>query len=1119
MSGAYNSWACGQTKRRECTEGTRVQELDRLKTWVRHPSSSPIYWMNGMAGTGKTTIAFTLCQELDATNELAASFFCTRLLPECRNVQLIIPAVAYQLAQFSRPFRYALSNALAKDQATDKRELGLQLRTLIANPLETVRHTLPARILVVIDALEECEDDDSIGRILDLLAPSATHLPVRFLVSSRPEHQIYRRMMKQVGGNPDAKLVLHELDPDEVKHDIEAYVKRELRDVSLTDEQWKGVLERCGVLFIYASTACRFIELGHRMGSYEEAVNMVLGLSLGGDGGIEKELDKLYTTILETAFNGPLVNQAHRKRMKEILDTIICAQVPMTTEALAGLLELKSAEHANALLQPLFSPVNVAEDTKIAATLHASFPDFMLSRHRSAGFYCAAPEHHIAMTQACLKRIRENPIGDLDERADRAVSPALLYACCHWAAHPELAGQSEDLQKSVVDVLSARLLLWLEVLDVKKCLGQGDEVLKQVVKWCQDARMHKDAVDFACNAFLFHIQFIHFGAPRSTAHIYTSSLPFWLSTDPVAKCYIPRANGILKHQGITIDRRSFPVSAYRRMDEPVNAVCYYPNGAYITAAVGKEIYILDGQTLQIVFGPWEGHTDLVTSIAVSPKGAYIASDSYDATVRVWNSHNGMLVTGPIRVHPGMVTSVAFSPDGTRLVSTAVFSSDGLCIISGNNNQAMCFWDVRTGKLISRQIAEHAGPISSVALSSDGSRLVCASQDGTMAIWDTETHEVVGNPWKAHHGKVNQATFSPDDMYIASCGSDGRTVVWNANSGKLVITGYICIWDIHYAARFDPIRQGSQKGIQSACFSSDGLHIATGRQDGTIWLWDASTGELAMGPLTGHTGYICSVAMSLNGSYITSASSDKTIRLWDINAEGGVFIVLEHHTQRPDSLRFTPEGSQLLYGSTVYSIGPSTFASEGSSRSNDIDTEDEWPKEPPGNDVSCTASSPDGLYVASGDKEGKVQLQHAQTGQMILGPLQGHTKAISQILFSPDGTHMVTCSLDDTIRFWPIPGASSCEVGGSDSTGSNEEANAPPTAIHWKLKGRWGGGWIVNDKGEHLAFVPDYVLPYLLLPENDLLISHHGSFIIDFTNANIGELWTECYQPVGQYCTL
>ncbi|KAH7318910.1 hypothetical protein B0J17DRAFT_605653, partial [Rhizoctonia solani] len=762
MSGAYNSWARDRTKRRRCTEGTRVQELERLKAWIHDPSALPIYWINGMAGTGKTTIAYTLCQDLNANNELAASFFCTRLLPECRNVQLIIPAISYQLAQFSRPFRHALSKALMKDQAAHQRELEVQLQTLIAGPLGAVRHTLPARILVVIDALDECEDDDSIGRILDLLASSATHLPVRFLVSSRPEPQIYRRMMKQVGGDSDAKLVLHELDPDEVKHDIEAYVKQELRDVPMTDEQWKGVLERCGVLFVYASTACRYILSRHQMESYEEAVNVVLKLSLGDAGDAERDLDKLYTTILDTAFNRSPVSDEDRKRMKEILDTIICAQEPMTVEALAGVLELKSPKYVGALLQPLFSVVNVAGDTRIATTLHASFPDYMLSRDRSAGYYCAAPKHHIVLTQACLKRIRENPvqfnicgiessylldaeIADLDERVNRAVSPALLYACCHWVAHLDLAGQSAELHKP--------------------SLNQGNNVLAQVGKWCQAAGLNKDVVDLAYCANWFHNDNNYSDATESTAHIYTSMLPLRLSSDPVAKHYTPRTNGLLRPQGDAFARRDLPELAYRQMGEPIHAVCYYPDAAQIAVAAGSDIYILGAHTLQIVHGPWKGHTDLVTSIAVSPDDLCIASGSYDATIRVWKSQSGKLVIEPMNAHPDRVTSVAFSPDGTRLVSTgafdairvwsvqtgeqlvstvtsnelpgciltAVFSADGLRIISGNNNQAICFWDAYTGNLIPARNTECTAPISPLAFSSDGSRFACAYQDGTMAI--------------------------------------------------------------------------------------------------------------------------------------------------------------------------------------------------------------------------------------------------------------------------------------------------------------------------------------------------------------------------------------------------
>ncbi|KAH7337854.1 hypothetical protein B0J17DRAFT_664422 [Rhizoctonia solani] len=79
-----------------------------------------------------------------------------------------------------------------------------------------------------------------------------------------------------------------------------------------------------------------------------------------------------------------------------------------------------------------------------------------------------------------------------------------------------------------------------------------------------------------------------------------------------------------------------------------------------------------------------------------------------------------------------------------------------------------------------------------------------------------------------------------------------------------------------------------------------------------------------GPLTGHTGYICSVAIFSDGAYSASASSDKNVRLWDVKGTTDVYKVLEHHTKRPDTLRFTSEDKQILYGSVVYPIGASSF---------------------------------------------------------------------------------------------------------------------------------------------------------------------------------------------------
>ncbi|CAE6453811.1 unnamed protein product, partial [Rhizoctonia solani] len=115
IPGAYNSGVSDKVQRRQCAKGTRVRELQKLTDWTRNLSAGVIYWMNGMAGTGKTTLSYSLCEELNNSGELAASFFCIRLIPECREVQLIIPSIAYQFARFSYPFRHALSKALESD--------------------------------------------------------------------------------------------------------------------------------------------------------------------------------------------------------------------------------------------------------------------------------------------------------------------------------------------------------------------------------------------------------------------------------------------------------------------------------------------------------------------------------------------------------------------------------------------------------------------------------------------------------------------------------------------------------------------------------------------------------------------------------------------------------------------------------------------------------------------------------------------------------------------------------------------------------------------------------------------------------------------------------------------
>ncbi|EUC62977.1 NACHT domain protein, partial [Rhizoctonia solani AG-3 Rhs1AP] len=251
----YDSAEGIELKRRGCTPDTRVDVLATILDWARSTGGG-VYWLNGMAGTGKTTIAYSVCAELDARRQLGASFFCSRLREECRNVNVIIPSIAYQLARFSRPYQSALSAVLEKDPDAYGRLPHMQFDALIAKPMPEVRNTLPEELAVVIDALDECEQKESTARMLDVLLSKSASLPVKFIVSSRPESQIHDQMASE---RTRSRLVLHELDKGEVQADIEKYLREGLAQMHPSEAQIAALVERAGILFIYAATAVRYI--------------------------------------------------------------------------------------------------------------------------------------------------------------------------------------------------------------------------------------------------------------------------------------------------------------------------------------------------------------------------------------------------------------------------------------------------------------------------------------------------------------------------------------------------------------------------------------------------------------------------------------------------------------------------------------------------------------------------------------------------------------------------------------------------------------------------------------------------------------------------------------------
>jgi hypothetical protein len=475
-----------------------------LKAWKDNKDREKVCWINGMAGTGKTTIMTSLCASLEKKHQLGASFFCTRLIPVCRNVKYILPTVAYQLARFSGPFKAAFVQVLEQDPDVHTKLPQVQFQKMILEPLQKVKDSLPATVLVAIDALDECEDENGVEQILEVLLENTLKLPIKFLVSSRPEQHIKDRIREC---KLNQLVVLHELDEKMVKADIKTFLQIELEAmrVSFTSDQLEVLAERAGTLFIYAATLIRYIKGKNALERLGAILN---GPCVGRKSENQtKEIDQLYENVLVSAFKN--LEQHEKDRMKLVLHTTICAQEPLTVKAMAILLEIE-CDKVVAALEPLQSVLHISESdaTGRVSTLHASFPDYIHDPERSKHFACNGPNHNSMLAHLCFRRIAQNQpqfnifhlpsshkfdegIQDIKERTKHAIPSDLMYACQYWATHLERGVKSSEQVKgsgqikAVHDFLSQRLLLWIEVLNLTKKIANGAGQLHKAMTWLQ----------------------------------------------------------------------------------------------------------------------------------------------------------------------------------------------------------------------------------------------------------------------------------------------------------------------------------------------------------------------------------------------------------------------------------------------------------------------------------------------------------------------------------------------------------------------------------------------------------------------------------------------------------
>ena len=493
--------------------------LDVIESWADDPDQSPVFWLNGLAGTGKSTIAQTVAERLFAEGRLGASFFCSRDFEDRSNLHFIFPTLAFQLAHKYPNFLSLFVSLLRSNPDVVHESLYSQMQKLIAEPLrETGISTV-----IVIDALDECKDNEPSSTILSVLARFVEDIAeVKFFITGRPEPRIETGFRLSLLADLTNIFVLHNVHPSLIENDIRIFLRHELSELAQrrqldgwpSDEDIDLMCLRAAGLFIYAVATVKFLESDTHL--TEDRLDVILKLpeSTAPEGKTEfnssTTLDSLYTSILQAAF-GKGDPDVYSK-VRTTIGTIVMVVNPLPPPAIAQLTGLKSKE-VMLYLTLIRSLLVIGEDSsQPVKPFHKSFPDFVTdpSRCVDTRFHISPTHLHLELAINCLRLMNKgleqdllslpehslnSEIKDLQTRIDDRVSLALRYSCRSWHSHlTETRGEITDVIPYLRDFLESKFLSWLEVLSVLGDMGSASLGLEKLMKWLQEVRFG----DFCC---------------------------------------------------------------------------------------------------------------------------------------------------------------------------------------------------------------------------------------------------------------------------------------------------------------------------------------------------------------------------------------------------------------------------------------------------------------------------------------------------------------------------------------------------------------------------------------------------------------------------------------------
>jgi hypothetical protein len=501
MQDMWYSNGAGYNPSKACLDNTRQTAIDQIVEWINcyNEGIPHVFWLHGVAGSGKSAIAHSVA-EIFAKQKRLGSFFGFDAGSQIdRQLHHLFSTITCDLADFELQWKIALSNIIGGQRALRTTvSVMQQFEYFLLKPAQALKIVGP--VVIVIDALDECGDEQSRKELLSVLAKKLSGLPSNFriILTSRSEYDFAMAFYN----NPDVfcQSMDNIASKEATDHDISEFIKSELasKPSESLEKKWPNglwcqlLVQKSEQLFQWAATACRFVlETGQL--PVKQLEILLTPISSNN----QSSLDSLYMSILKQTFKHQDVE--FLTRFADVLGVVVALKEPQRISALYKLCFNYETEEVDAILRPLGSLLSgVSGGSLPVQPLHSSFRDFLLSKNKSSMFYVGDAKSDKNLAHACAEImedlhfnmcklstsyvINEN-IPNINVLINNNISTQLSYACRFWVEHLQAISYTDDMHQKVQNFLYNQLLYWLEVLSLLGKVRIAFQAIEGIHEW------------------------------------------------------------------------------------------------------------------------------------------------------------------------------------------------------------------------------------------------------------------------------------------------------------------------------------------------------------------------------------------------------------------------------------------------------------------------------------------------------------------------------------------------------------------------------------------------------------------------------------------------------------